>query len=53
MLQCLVIYASKKLLQVTLSLTVLEAMDMDAAALSPRRNGASTARSFRPFGDVS
>jgi hypothetical protein len=49
-----VIYASRKTLQVTLSLHVLEVLDISEAALTPARSGKSSkSRGFRPFGDVS
>ncbi|KAK0223358.1 hypothetical protein IW262DRAFT_820050 [Armillaria fumosa] len=48
----LIIYASKKLLQVSLSLQVLEAVDVSETPMSPRRSSSTTGRSFRPFGDA-
>ncbi|KAL1739958.1 hypothetical protein HDZ31DRAFT_48462 [Schizophyllum fasciatum] len=48
----LLIYAAKKLLQVSLSLHVLEVVDSPEAVLSPRRNGPSKhPSSFRRFGE--
>lgn len=48
----LIIYASKRLLQVSLSLHVLEAVDVSETPMSPRRNSSTTGISFRPFGDA-
>lgn len=48
-----VIYASKKLLQVTPTLHVLQVVDGAEATLSPTRTRASSSYSFRPFGEVS
>lgn len=51
--RALLIYASKKLLQVTLSLHVLEILDISEATMSPRRTdkASKAAPGFRKFGD--
>lgn len=49
-----VVYAVKKLLQVTLSLHVLEVTDTNDSALTPKQEQrGKPPSSFRPFGDVS
>ncbi|KAF5377347.1 hypothetical protein D9757_007993 [Collybiopsis confluens] len=50
----LIVYAAKKMLQVTLSLHVLEVVDVSEAALAPKRDQNQRGKfesSFRPFGD--
>ncbi|KIK63091.1 hypothetical protein GYMLUDRAFT_163599 [Collybiopsis luxurians FD-317 M1] len=50
----LIVYAAKKLLQVTLSLHVLEVVDVSEAMLTPKRElrgHKQSTSSFRPFGD--
>jgi len=53
MMESAVIYASKKLFQSSLSLQVLEALDISEAAPTAPKRGTLGAKSFRPFGDVS
>ncbi|KAJ3783008.1 hypothetical protein GGU11DRAFT_848965 [Lentinula aff. detonsa] len=47
----LIVYAVKKLLQVTLSLHALEVMDVSDVAFTPKRSSKSS-HSFRTFGDA-
>ncbi|KAF9468071.1 hypothetical protein BDZ94DRAFT_1209777 [Collybia nuda] len=47
----LIIYASKRRLQVSMALQVLEAVHTVAAPLSTRRNGVPSPLSFRSFGE--
>ncbi|KAJ4494966.1 hypothetical protein C8J55DRAFT_109545 [Lentinula edodes] len=51
----LIVYAVKKLLQVTLSLHVLEVVDVNDTALTPKREqrgSGKSSNSFRAFGDA-
>ncbi|KAJ3714271.1 hypothetical protein C8R42DRAFT_255481 [Lentinula raphanica] len=53
--RALIVYTAKKLLQVTLSLHVLEVMDIKEVALTPKREqhgSSNVSHSFRAFGDA-